>query len=156
MSSVRPGETTLPFDPADRGEAEVAFIGRISSPWHPEDCPKNIGLARKTGQSAAIHLEAGYGLGLTGLEVGQAIIVTYWMHKSRRDIIVQKPRHASGPRGTFAIRSPARPNPIAMSTVRITAMDGDTLHIDAIDCFDGTPVVDIRPWLETVDIPPEI
>lgn len=156
MSKIRPGETTLPFDPTDRVDAGVAFIGRISSPWGPDDCPKNIGLARKTGQSAVIKLDAAYVPGLAGLDVGQAVIVTYWMHESRRDIIVQKPRHASGPRGTFAIRSPARPNPIAMSTVRITAIEGTNLHIDAIDCFDGTPVVDIRPWLETVDVPPKI
>ena len=78
------------------------------------------------------------------------------MDKARRDLIVQAPRHADGLRGTFALRSPVRPNPVSMSAVRITALDMDAgvLGIDATDAFDGTPVVDIKPMLDTVDIPP--
>ena len=69
---------------------------------------------------------------------------------------MQAPRHADAPRGTFALRSPNRPSPVSVSTVVITSLDiaAGIVGIDAIDCFDGTPVIDIKPWLETVDRPP--
>ena len=154
---IREGEERLPFDPAASDGPRVAFIGRIRSPWEKGTAPRNIGRARETGQGARIELEPGYARGLTGLKTGQPIIVMYWMDRGRRDLILQNPRHTDGPRGTFALRSPARPNPIAMSTVRITSLDLDkgVIGIDAIDCYDGTPVVDIKPWLETVDVPPQ-
>jgi tRNA-Thr(GGU) m(6)t(6)A37 methyltransferase TsaA len=156
MGDPRPGEILLPFDPADRTDAGVCFIGTIRSPWTEETCPKNIGRARETGQGAHIDLAAGFAEGLTGLSVGQPIVLLYWMDRARRDIVVQRPRHVDGPRGVFALRSPARPNPIAMCTVRVTSLDAQSgrIGIDAIDVFDGTPLVDLKPWLETVDIPP--
>lgn len=153
---IREGEVRLPFDPADSDGPRVAFIGRIRSPWSKDSAPRNIRPARETGQPATIELDPAYAPGLSGLGVGQYIIVIYWMDQSRRDLIVQNPRHTDGTRGTFALRSPARPNPIAQSTVRITSIDGNTgkIGIDAIDCFDGTPVIDIKPWLSTIDQPP--
>ena len=154
LKPVRPGETVLPFDPGAGDGPRVAFLGRIRSPWTDTNCPRNIGQARDTGQPAGIELDPRYAEGLTGLAAGRWIIVSYWMDRGRRDLIVQRPGHVDGPRGTFALRSPMRPNPIAMSTVRITGIDGVRIAIDAIDCFDGTPVVDIRPWLPTVDVPP--
>ncbi len=156
MGDLRPGEVLLPFDPAARADGSVSFIGTIRSAWAPGDCPKNIGAARATGKPAHIELREGYAVGLTGLSVGQAVILLYWMDRTRRDIVLQKPGHADGPRGVFALRSPARPNPVAMSTVRITELDQDAgrIGIDAIDVFDGTPLIDLKPWIETVDLPP--
>lgn len=152
----RPGEVSLGFDPGTGDGPTVAFIGKVRSPWSRGNCPKNIGRARDTGESARIDLAPGYAPGLLGLQTGQPVIVLYWMHQTRRDLIRQCPHHTDGCRGTFALRSPLRPNPLAMSTVRITSLDEatGTIGIDAIDCFDGTPVVDIKPWLETVDLPP--
>ena len=154
LKPIRPGETTLDFDPGERADVGLAFLGRIRSPWDAETAPKNIARARETGQPARIELDPAYREGLTGLAPDRWIIVTYWMDRGRRDLIVQRPGHVDGPRGTFALRSPMRPNLIAMSTVRITAIEDSTVHIDAIDCFDRTPVVDIRPWIPTVDVPP--
>lgn len=158
MGDPRPGEVLLPFDPGARADGSVSFIGTIRAPWGPEDCPKNIRRARESGHSAHIELAPGYGQGLLGLQPGQPVILLYWMDRARRDIVVQRPGHADGPRGVFALRSPARPNPVAMSTVRITSLDPETgiIGIDAIDVFDGTPLIDLKPWLETVDLPPEL
>lgn len=155
-SEIREGEERLPFDPAESNGPRVAFIGRIRSAWDKGSAPRNIGAAREAGKSARIELDPAYVRGLVGLRVGQPIIVLYWMDRGRRDLIVQSPRHSEGPRGTFALRSPVRPNPIALSTVRITSLDFEAgvIGIDAIDCYDGTPVVDIKPWLETVDMAP--
>ncbi|WP_095587330.1 SAM-dependent methyltransferase [Actibacterium ureilyticum] len=156
-TAIRPGEVALDFDPAESDGPRVAFIGRIRTPWAKGTAPRNIGRARETGQAARIELDPRYAPGLTGLQVGQPVILLYWMDQGRRDLIVQAPRHADGPRGTFALRSPVRPNPVALSTVHITALNPETgeIGIDAIDCFDGTPLIDIKPWLPSVDVPPE-
>ncbi len=154
MSGQRPGEVALGFDPATRVEAGLTYIGRIRSSWSKGDCPKNIRQARETGQAGRIELDSAYTPALTGLEVGQAVQLLYWVDRGDRDLIVQSPAHADGPSGTFALRSPVRPNPIALATVVITGIEGAVVEIDAIDCFDGTPLLDIKPWLATVDAPP--
>ncbi|WP_068111488.1 tRNA (N6-threonylcarbamoyladenosine(37)-N6)-methyltransferase TrmO [Tropicimonas marinistellae] len=156
LPALRPGEECLPGGPTLQPEARLCFIGRVRTPWAPGDCPRNIGAARDSGEHARIELAEGYAKALTGLSVGQAVIVIYWMDRARRDLLIQAPRHADGPRGTFALRSPNRPNPLAMSTVEIRAIDLDAgiLEIDALDCFDGTPIVDLKPWLPTIDAPP--
>ena len=153
---IRDGETALPFDPADRIEAGLCFIGVLRSPWGPGSAPRNLRAARETGQAARIELRPGYAAGLSGLAVGQAIQLLYWVDRGQRDLIVQTPGHADGPRGTFALRSPVRPNPIALGTVVITSLDqaAGVIGIDATDAWDGTPVPDIKPWIGTVDVPP--
>jgi tRNA-Thr(GGU) m(6)t(6)A37 methyltransferase TsaA len=158
---------TLPSDALRIGEecldallgleqsARLCFIGHIRTPWGPGDCPGNIAAARATGQGARIELAKGMERGLVGLSVGQPMVAVYWMDRARRDLIVQAPRHCDGPRGTFALRSPHRPNPIALSVVTIRGIDAvnGALEIDALDCFDGTPLLDLKPWLPTVDAP---
>ena len=155
MSGIRPGETALDFDPADRVEAGVAFLGRIRTPWSRGDCPRNITRAREDGRGARVELRPEYAPLLTGLEPGRWVMLLYWMDRADRNIAVQKPGHVDGPRGCFAIRTPARPNPVCMACVRITAMGADWFEVDAADCFDGTPLVDVKPWLPSIDAPPE-
>ncbi|MFC2967051.1 tRNA (N6-threonylcarbamoyladenosine(37)-N6)-methyltransferase TrmO [Acidimangrovimonas pyrenivorans] len=153
---MRPGEVALAFDPAERAEAGITFIGRLRTPWKKGDCPRNLRKARERGGAFSVELDPAYRDGLTGLEPGQAIILLYWMNQARRDLIVQTPGHADGPRGTFALRSPVRPNPVSLATVRITALELEEgrISVDALDCFDGTPLVDIKPWRDTIDVPP--
>jgi len=147
----------LPFDPALAPDAAVAFIGRIRSPWRTrDDCPKNLRQARERGGHAVIELDPRFWQGLEGLASGSPVIVLYWMDGSRRDLLVQSPQHREGSAGTFSLRSPARPNPVAIAVVTLLAIDPEAcaLTIDAIDCCDGTPLLDIKPWLPSVDIPP--
>lgn len=168
-SAPRPGEERLPFDPGARTEAGLVFIGRIRSPWGPGDAPKNLRLARErtAAMAGAQEAEAGapaarleiappYRPGLQGLAAGEAVILLYWTGAARRDLIRQRPRHREAAAGVFALRSPARPNPVALAVVRILALDpaAGIVEIDAIDAFDGTPLLDIKPWLPSVDIPP--
>lgn len=153
----RPGEIKLPFDPATTGhDAGIVFIGRIRTAWKTRsDCPKNVARARERNEPATLEINSEWRPGLTGLEAGSHAIVLYWMHEARRDLIVQSPRHRSTPAGVFALRSPVRPNPIALATVRLLAVGAPSgrITIDAIDCLDGTPLVDVKPWIETVDLP---
>jgi tRNA (Thr-GGU) A37 N-methylase len=67
------------------------------------------------------------------------------MDKARRDLLVQAPREGA-PAGTFALRSPMRPNPIASSIVAVTAIEDGTILVRGLDCLDGTPLLDIKPW----------
>jgi len=153
----RPGETILAFDPAQTADdAHVVFIGKIISPWKTRtECPKNIAQARLREQTAVLELDSPWRPGLAGLEKFSHIIVLYWMQEARRDLIVQKPHHRPAPTGVFSLRSPARPNPIAIATVRLIEINQSTgrITIDAIDCLNGTPIVDIKPWFEAVDAP---
>ena len=154
---ARDGEVALGFDPAERKDAAITFIGVLQSDWAPGDAPKNLRQSREAGGGRGrVAINAPYRDGLRGLQVGQAIWLVLWFDRARRDLIVQAPRHADGPRGTFALRSPVRPNPIALGTTLITALDLETgvIGIDATDAWDGTPVLDIKPWIGTVDVPP--
>ena len=162
VPEIRPGEVALPGGLGTADEAGLVFIGRIRTPWSRGDCPKNIAaardrLAREGHAPVRIELDPRFAPALTGLKPGQLLLLLYWMHGARRDLLLQAPRHVDAPRGTFALRSPNRPNPVAASSVTLTRVDAETgvLEIDALDCFDGTPLIDIKPWIETVDCPPE-
>ncbi len=152
---VRPGELTITPDPAGlAGDARVVFIGRIRTPWRTlADCPKNVRTAREKGGAARLEIDAPYRPGLAGLAGVSHLVVLYWMDRSRRDVIVQVPRHAGGPRGVFSLRSPARPNPIAMGVVPLHSLDLDAgqLEIGMLDCLDGTPLLDVKPYVPSVD-----
>lgn len=151
----RPGEIAAPFDPAETAaDASVVFIGRIRSPWKTRsDCPKNLRQARERGQGATVEIDEPWRPGIAGLEDYSHAVLLYWMHEASRNLVVQTPRHKPEPQGVFALRSPARPNPIALATVRILSIDRDAgrIAIDAIDCIDGTAIVDVKPWIETID-----
>ena len=153
MSDARPGEVALSFDPAARAEARVAVIGRVRTPWGPGDCPRNLRTARERGGGARVVLEPAYRAGCAGLEPGRWVMLLTFMDGARRDLVVQAPRHVDGPRGVFALRSPVRPNPVALACVRIEAMRPDGFDVDAMDCFDGTPLLDVKPWVAALDAP---
>jgi tRNA-Thr(GGU) m(6)t(6)A37 methyltransferase TsaA len=153
---IRPGEVALAADPAQASDARLCFIGRLATPWSRGACPKNLGEARERGGAFSALIDPPFRPGLEGLKAGQPVILLYWTGQARRDVILQRPAHRDGPTGVFAIRSPARPNPIAVAVVRLLAIDAEEgrLTLDALDAFDGTPLLDIKPWLSGVDVPP--
>lgn len=159
MSARREGETELPFDPsAMAGDDTVIFIGRVESPWQRrEDCPKNMAAARETGRAALLQVDAPYRPGLAGLEGYSHVIVLTWLDRAPRNLIVQRPRHAPEPHGTFALRSPARPNPVGLHVVRLLSLDvaAGELRLEAIDALDGTPVIDVKPYFASTDAVPQ-
>jgi len=147
---LREGEvaTTLP----EHFDASLYFIGRIRTPWtRREDCPKN---ARESDAICTIELDSRWAPGLRGLETASHVVVLYWMDKSRRDLVLQAPRHYAEQRGTFALRSPVRPNPIAMSVARLLGIDRNRLSVIGLDCLDQTPLLDIKPYFASTDAVP--
>jgi tRNA (adenine37-N6)-methyltransferase len=126
-----------------RADAALAFIGRIETPWpRREDCPRR---GRLDGPECALVLDAPWDRALDGIEDFEMLDVLYWLHQSRRDLIRQNPGHSGRIRGTFALRSPVRPNPIALSRVRLIRREGNRLVVRGLDCIDGTPLLDIKP-----------
>ncbi|RUM99807.1 tRNA (N6-threonylcarbamoyladenosine(37)-N6)-methyltransferase TrmO [Pseudaminobacter arsenicus] len=156
MFEKREGERALAEDPAiSPADGQVVFIGRIRSAWKKrEDCPKNMRAARERGEQATIEIALPYRPGIDGLTRASHVIVLTWFHHAPRNLIVQKPRHATEAKGVFAIRSPVRPNPIGLHIARLLAVDEETgvLTLDAMDALDGTPVIDIKPYIPTVDV----
>jgi tRNA-Thr(GGU) m(6)t(6)A37 methyltransferase TsaA len=155
----RPGEIRSRIDPAAApSDAGLVFIGRARTPWSDRnDMPHNLRQARARGGAARIEIAAPWRLGLKDLAAGSAVIVLTWFDRARRDLVVQAPRHSEKLTGVFSLRSPVRPNPIGLHVVRLIACDAETglISVDALDCLDGTPVIDIKPWLAGVDVPPE-
>jgi tRNA-Thr(GGU) m(6)t(6)A37 methyltransferase TsaA len=150
-SGLRPGEITVTLP--DRTDAGLYFIGRIRTPWtRREDCPKN---ARESDALCTIDIDPLWAAALDGVETCTHLVVLYWMDKSRRDIAVQVPRHYQEARGTFALRSPARPNPIAMSVVTLKGVRGPSLSVAGLDCLDNTPLIDIKPYFASIDCVPD-
>jgi tRNA-Thr(GGU) m(6)t(6)A37 methyltransferase TsaA len=146
-AGIRPGEITVELP--DAFDASLYFVGRIRTPWtRREDCPKN---ARESDTVCTIEVDARWAPALEGVQTCSHLVVLYWMDKSRRDLVVQVPRHYGIGRGTFALRSPARPNPIAMSVVRLMGVDGTKLSVVGIDCLDHTPLLDLKPYFASTD-----
>src|SRR5271166_5839774 len=127
---IREGEIAV--DLPEQFDACLYFIGRIRTPWTDrEACPKN---ARESDAVCTLEISPRWVPALKGVEGCTHLVVLYWMDRARRDLVVQVPRHYGVERGTFALRSPARPNPIAMSVVRLMQADGEHLRVVGLDC----------------------
>ena len=151
---IRDGEIAAAL-PADF-DASLYFIGRIHTPWKDrKDCPKNAGEARQSGAVCTIELDPRWAAALQGVETCSHLVVLYWMDQARRDLVVQVPGHYGTGRGTFALRSPVRPNPIALSVVRLAKVEGTRLSVVGLDCLDGTPLLDLKPYFASTDAIPD-
>jgi tRNA-Thr(GGU) m(6)t(6)A37 methyltransferase TsaA len=145
--ATRGGETaiSLPAGYDDR----IYFIGRIRTPFKTRgECPKNTAASTAIGR---VEVDPRYGAGLKDLDRFSHIHLLYWMHDARRDLILQRPAHLEESRGVFALRSPVRPNPIALAAVELIAIEGMTLVVRNVDCVDGTPLIDIKPYFASTD-----
>ena len=132
-------------------------IGHVTTPWSRGQCPKNMVAARATGESATVLIDAPFRAGLVGLERATHLILLGWFGDVDRDVLLQQPAHLTRAQGCFALRTPARPNPIGLSIVRQVAMDHTTgrIAIDGLDWFDGTALVDIKPYYPSTDCLPD-
>lgn len=148
------GETVLPFDPAQAaGDAHLVFIGRINTPWKSlPECPKNPREARERGKAASIDVRPEFREGLEGLDACSHILVLFWLAQARRDLVIRR-RRGGRTLATFATRAPLRPNPVGVSVVKLLGVDivSGRLDIDAIDCVDATPLIDLKPYIPSVD-----
>jgi tRNA-Thr(GGU) m(6)t(6)A37 methyltransferase TsaA len=104
--------------------------------------------------TAIIEVDKSLTEALDKLDLFSHIIVIYYIHKSRRPAPMKVyPRHHTHAHqvGVFASRSPDRPNPIGKSTVRLLKREGNILTVEGLDAIDGTPVLDIKPYIPGLD-----
>jgi tRNA-Thr(GGU) m(6)t(6)A37 methyltransferase TsaA len=129
-------------------------IGLIHSPFsHPDRTPIQPCRSRSAGQ---VELLPEYEPGLRDLEGFSHIFLLYFFHHARPgyDLTVT-PFLDDEPKGLFATRYPRRPNSIGLSVVRLVRREGPVLHVGGVDVLDGTPLLDIKPYVPAFDAFPE-
>ena len=133
----------------------VRPIGFVSTPFHGlGECPRN-GRQPDPPPLCHVHVYQQFVPGLRSIEGFSHLILLYWMHEVRRSELTFTPPFDGEPRGIFATRAPWRPNPIGLSVVAFEGFEApDTLKVRYLDCLDGTPLIDIKPYLPTTDSEP--
>ena len=125
-------------------------IGVIRTPFHsPEGTP--IQPAAAPGIVGRVEMIPGVVDGLKDLDGFSHVILIYHFHEARAACLRPKPFLDSVERGIFATRSPARPNAIGISVVRLLGIDGNILCVENVDIVDGTPLLDIKPYVPEFD-----
>jgi len=125
-------------------------IGIIRSPFkEPRGTPIQPAGAQDIEGTAEVASE--YAAGLKDIEGFSHIILVYHFHLAKEHPLVVKPYMDEKSHGVFATRSPARPNPIGISVVRLVRVDGNILHIRDVDIVDGSPLLDIKPYVPQFD-----
>jgi len=129
-------------------------IGIIHSPFKN---PKGTPIQPKGAQGAEgiVEVFPEYTQGLKDLEGFSHIILIYHFHLVRQTKLLVKPYMDNCEHGIFATRAPPRPNPIGLSVVRLTKIEGNKLYVKNIDVVDGTPLLDIKPYVPEFDTPLE-
>lgn len=125
-------------------------IGVIRSPHQHAECtPIQPIYARGARGRAEVLPE--YVDGLRDLEGFSHVCLIYWFHKASSPRLIVKPFLDDMPRGVFATRASCRPNPIGLSVVRLVRREENVLHLEDMDILDGTPLLDIKPYITRFD-----
>lgn len=125
-------------------------IGFIHTPFLESQGTPIQGSAAK-GVEGVVEMLPQFAAGLRDLVGFERIWLLYHFHRSREPQLIVRPYLDSQEHGVFATRSPARPNGIGMSTVRLLGVDGNRLRIADVDMLDGTPILDIKPYVPAFD-----
>jgi tRNA-Thr(GGU) m(6)t(6)A37 methyltransferase TsaA len=126
---------------------ELRAIGRVESSLHERgDAPRQ---ADEGAPAAWLVFEPDVVDALDGVAAGDMVIVLTWLDRADRGVLRVHPRDdPSRPlHGVFATRSPDRPNPIGLHEVEVVSVEGDRVHVRALEALDGTPIVDVKPVL---------
>lgn len=129
----------------------VRPIGRVESPLTSTvDAPRQ---GDEGAPDAYVIVNPDVQAGLNGIAVGEEIMVLTWLHEADRTVLRVHPRgDLNRPEaGVFSTRAPSRPNPIGLHRVRVLGLDGVRVHVSGLEAIDGTPVVDIKPVLSSIE-----
>jgi tRNA-Thr(GGU) m(6)t(6)A37 methyltransferase TsaA len=124
------------------GTIRTPFLEAAGTPIQPVYGPDGEG---------RVLLDEAYAPALDDIEGFERLWLIYWMHRTGRFKARVVPYRDTKEHGLFATRSPNRPNPIGISVVRLLRRDGSTLHIAGVDMLDGTPLLDIKPYVPEFD-----
>jgi tRNA-Thr(GGU) m(6)t(6)A37 methyltransferase TsaA len=134
-------------------EIKYKPIGFIHSPFKDlENMP--IQPAGKTSAPGTIDISPQLSEGLKDVEGFSHVILIYHFHEVRRQQLSVTPFLDQQPRGIFATRAPTRPNPVGFSVVKVLKVEGNRLYVDDVDILDGTPLIDLKPYVPEFDIRP--
>lgn len=128
-------------------------IGVIHTPFNNlEEMP--IQPSSDASRPGTVEIYPEFMEGLKDLEGFSHLYLIYHLHKVNKSRLVVTPFLDKEPHGIFATRAPSRPNPIGLSLVKIVGLEGNLIHVDQVDVLDGTPLLDIKPYVpefENVD-----
>jgi tRNA-Thr(GGU) m(6)t(6)A37 methyltransferase TsaA len=130
---------------------ELVSIGTVHSPLkHRDDAPKQ---GDEGAPEAWLEFQPAMSDGLEGIGEGDDVLVLTWLDRAERDVLRVNPRNdpARGIQGVFSTRSPDRPNPIGLHRVTVLEIDGARLRVRDLEAIDGTPIVDVKPLLRSID-----
>lgn len=134
---------------------EFQPIGIIHSPFN-ELSGMPIQPAGAAGVEGTVEVFPKYNDGLKDLEGFSHVIMLYHFHQSKGFNLHVVPFMDSIPRGIFATRAPKRPNPIGLSVIKLQKIQGNILYVENVDILDGTPLLDIKPYVPDFDQQTEV
>jgi tRNA-Thr(GGU) m(6)t(6)A37 methyltransferase TsaA len=129
---------------------ELVAIGTVESPLKDrDDAPKQ---GDEGAPEAWLVFHDAVAEGLDGIAVGSDLLIFTWLDRAARDVLRVRPRGSAtaAEQGVFSTRSPDRPNPIGLHRVTVVAVDGARLRVRDLEALDGTPIVDVKPVLRSV------
>ncbi|MDI6824510.1 MAG: tRNA (N6-threonylcarbamoyladenosine(37)-N6)-methyltransferase TrmO [Bacillota bacterium] len=133
-------------------EFQVRPVGLIHTPFRQRgEAPRQ---GRFSREEALIEIFPAFAEGLLGVEHSRYLLVLYWCDRADRERLVTVTPHGPEPRGVFACRSPSRPNPIALCVAELVSREGNRLVVRGVDALDGSPLVDIKPYVPDLDCVP--
>lgn len=137
----------------EKGELgmKINAIGTISSPYLVKGDAPRQGIYSK--EVMTLNIDEEYQMGMTNLEKAEYIMVLYWGDRAKRNTLLGKPPGQEEVTGVFACRSPNRPNPISVCVAKIIDIQGTKIKVIGLDALDGSPIVDIKPYVAMLDNP---
>jgi len=132
---------------------KIEPIGLIETPFH-EPAGTPIQPSRAGGARGWVHVEPQFRSGLKDLEGFERIWLIYWFHQTPGSSLLVRPFLDDHERGVFATRAPVRPVALGISAVRLLAISEGVLEIADVDVIDGTPLLDIKPYVPEFDCYP--
>lgn len=124
-------------------------IGVIESPYNLERRPPRQG--RYSEELSKIVVFKDYAEGLESIENHEHLIIIYWLDQADRHRLKAIPPGEKEEKGVFSIRSPSRPNPIALCLVKVIKIEGNVITVKWLDALDGSPLLDIKPFISEID-----
>lgn len=152
--SAAPTARTCATSHAGDRSRRLTVIGTIHTPYRTAQGTP-IQPRFGAGVEASIVVRDEYGSALQDIEGFERLWLLYWLDRAGPFAPLVVPYRDDQPHGLFATRSPARPNPIGLSVVRFLARNGNVLRVADIDVRDGTPLLDIKPYVPQVDAHPQ-
>jgi tRNA-Thr(GGU) m(6)t(6)A37 methyltransferase TsaA len=134
---------------------EMQAIGTIHTPF-TEKAGMPIQPAGAGGASGTVEVLEAYRMGLKDLDGFSHIVLLYLFHRSQGYKLQVVPFLDTEPRGLFATRAPNRPNPVGLSVVELDRIEDGILHVRNVDMLDGTPLLDIKPYVPEFDSPTDV